>query len=334
MSQELILRKDEDIPAVIDEISIMLAVAETIPEVNKIEAMTAAMIKLGQKAGISLHGKNKLTERYIDVRARRGEMLKQLKSEGRLMDGNPLQRSQGATVALADLDLTKSASSRDQMLADLPKEKRKELSKKADDMSKEFAMSMCLAEVARQRKTEIVDELRKRESLPPTGIYDVIVIDPPWEMEMIEREVRPNQARFNYPVMTEDELCNVSIPAAEDCHLWLWTTHKFLPMALRLLAIWDFKYVCTFVWHKPGGFQPVGLPQYNCEFALYARKGTPIFSSTKDFKVCFEAPRGAHSEKPDYFYDMVLRVTAGQRIDMYSRREIQGFDAWGNEADD
>jgi N6-adenosine-specific RNA methylase IME4 len=195
-----------------------------------------------------------------------------------------------------------------------------------------------LAEARRQvKKAEVVaklEDVSAREAKALAGQYDVIVIDPPWPMEKIERDVTPEQVAFEYPTMQEDELAAMQLPSADDCHVWVWTTHKFLPMCLRLLDVWGLKYVCTFVWHKPGGFQPFGLPQYNCEFAVYARRGTPQFIDTKAFPVCFDAPRGKHSEKPEAFYDVVRRVTAGRRIDIFNRRKIEGFDVWGKEADE
>ncbi len=178
-------------------------------------------------------------------------------------------------------------------------------------------------------KLESVDARAAKEL---EGVFDVVVIDPPWPMEKIERDERPNQTEFDYPTMSEGELAALDLHCADDCHVWLWSTQKFLPMAFRLLGAWGLKYVCTFVWHKPGGFQPIGLPQYNCEFALYARMGTPSFLDTKAFPTCFKAQRGAHSEKPEGFYDVVRRVTAGRRLDMFNRRKIKGFTGWGKEA--
>ena len=196
----------------------------------------------------------------------------------------------------------------------------------------ELAVSKAVQQIKRQQKTEELNSVSALAAKEWAGVYDVVVIDPPWPMEKIERDVAPEQVAFEYPTMTEDELYEIVPPLADDCHVWLWATHKHLPLAMDLLYTWGVKYICTFVWHKSGGFQPFGLPQYNCEFALYGRKGTPFFTDFKDFKVCFDAPRGAHSEKPEYFYDMVRRVTAGRRLDMYNRRAIDGFDGWGKES--
>ena len=230
------------------------------------------------------------------------------------------------TSTLAELGLDKKTSMVAQQLADLPTPVRDAIA------SREITLSAARRE---QKRTDTIDHLTRIDVIDAkviAGTADVIVIDPPWPMVKIERDVRPNQVEFDYPRMSEDELKALTIPASDACHVWLWTTQTFLPLAFQLLQHWNLSYVCTFVWHKPGGFQPLGLPQYNCEFVLYAKKGTPIFVDTKAFPTCFNAPRGAHSEKPDAFYDMVRRVTTGRRIDMFNRRAIDGFEGWGKEA--
>lgn len=196
----------------------------------------------------------------------------------------------------------------------------------------EMTLAEAVREIKRKAVVQRLESVEAKTAKELAGEYDVLVIDPPWPMEKIERDARERQVAFEYPTMQESELTQLRLPMAESCHAWLWTTQKFLPMSLRLLDAWGLKYVCTFVWHKPGGFQPFGLPQYNCEFAIYARKGAPQFIDTKAFFTCFDAPRGKHSEKPEEFYDVVRRVTAGRRIDIFNRRKIEGFDTWGKEA--
>jgi N6-adenosine-specific RNA methylase IME4 len=203
---------------------------------------------------------------------------------------------------------------------------------------------MSLADATREvKRTQLVQSLASVEAIKAkevAGTFDVFVIDPPWPMEKIERDERPNQSEFEYPTMTIDEIKAhvdkiLDQHAEKNAHVFLWTTHRFLPDAFAVLDHCGVAYVCTFVWHKPGGFQPIGLPQYNCEFVLYARVGEPKFIETREFPTCFgpdEAPRTGHSEKPEFFYEMLRRVTGGRRLDMYNRRTITGFDGYGKEA--
>lgn len=168
------------------------------------------------------------------------------------------------------------------------------------------------------------------------GPFGTVVIDPPWEVEKIDRVDRPNQAEFDYPPMSPDQLVvfwqRDLVPRIEpDCHLFMWITNKFLPVGFKVIEQIGFRYVLTMVWHKPGGFQPIDLPQYNCEFIIYARKGAPLFIDTRDFFCCFEARRREHSRKPDEFYDAVRRVTGGSRIDVFSREPREGFAQYGDE---
>jgi N6-adenosine-specific RNA methylase IME4 len=163
-----------------------------------------------------------------------------------------------------------------------------------------------------------------------------VVIDPPWEIAKIDRDVRPNQDAFDYQTMKEAEVVafwkrEIAGHLATDCHVFMWTTQKYLPAAIEMLSEIGLRYVLTMVWHKAGGFQPVGLPQYNCEFIVYSRCGAPQFIDTKDFFTCFEAQRRQHSRKPDEFYDIIRRVTGGSRVDVFSREKRDGFAQYGNE---
>lgn len=267
----------------------------------------------------------------IDSLADMGAFLKnQPKNTGAKGIGKSAIPNGHRTPTLKEQGISLKESAAGQILASIRAKNFKDYAQVRDNKA---SVSKIMRERRRRAVLHRLENIETKTPSEPSGLYDVIVIDPPWPMSQIERECRPNQSRLlQYPTMAIEEIKAIEIPCAADAHLWLWTTNRFLPDALDILKTWGFEYLCCFVWHKPGGFQPFNLPQYNCEFALYARKGKPVFADIKDFSLCFNGQRQGHSAKPDEFYDVVSRVTSGRRIDMFSRRKIQGFDGWGKEA--
>lgn len=177
------------------------------------------------------------------------------------------------------------------------------------------------------------EERKSNKALPfPDGKYRTIVIDPPWPIEKITREVRPNQDNFDYPTMTLEEIQALNIKKIafdEGCHIYLWTTHKFLPFCFEIFKTWGVNYECLLTWVKNVGFTPFSW-MYSTEHILFGRIGNLELLS-KGKRLDFNAKVEGHSRKPDIFYDLVKIVSPKPRIDLFGRRDIEGFNRYGNQ---
>jgi len=183
----------------------------------------------------------------------------------------------------------------------------------------------------RQKREAYLASLKAKDVLLPVGKYSCLVVDPPWEMQKILRDVRPNQVAMDYPTMSLEDLVQFPVPdmAAEDSHLYLWTTHKHLPDALYLAEQWGFHYQCLLTWVKNIGFTPFSW-MYSTEHVLFCTKGDlPLLDIGR--RVDFVGKVREHSRKPDEFYQLVLDVSPGPRVDVFARENHVGFTAWGNE---
>ena len=212
----------------------------------------------------------------------------------------------------------------------------KRLQQDAPDVFEQVkAGTMTLPEAKQERKKRdraAIQELPK--PLLPAGKYRALVIDPPWPMEKIMRDVRPNQVTMDYPTMTIDEIAALPIPDlfdANGCHVYLWTTHRFLPDALRLFDAWGVRYQCMMTWVKNVGFTPYSW-MYSTEHVLFGRIGS-LDLTRKGLRLDFEGKVREHSRKPDIFYDLVQQASPGPRLDMFSREAREGFSQWGNESE-
>jgi N6-adenosine-specific RNA methylase IME4 len=175
----------------------------------------------------------------------------------------------------------------------------------------------------------------------PEGKFATIVCDLPWPLEKIRMEVNSDEPEMDYETWTEEELPQrlrelgrfIDSKAADKCILWFWTTVKFQRAAEDAVEQWGWNQLPSGIWHKTTGMQPVGLPKWNYEVVVIARRGGAEFLTTQDFPLCFNGTSREHSRKPTEFYDRVRRVSPAPRLDMFSRAPIEGFERHGNEID-
>lgn len=207
---------------------------------------------------------------------------------------------------------------------------------KAPDIFESMAAGEVSLENALRATMKREAEAKHAEMLsvpPPTGQYRCIVIDPPWPMQKIERDNHPYQPDIlDYPTMTLEEIAALPVDCLahdDGCHVYLWVTQKYLPEGLRLFDKWGIKYQCLLTWVKPSGFTPYSW-MYNTEHILFGRVGNLPLEQL-GLKLSFDAPVTRHSEKPGVFFDRVLAASPEPRLEMFSRKERDGFTVWGNE---
>jgi N6-adenosine-specific RNA methylase IME4 len=175
--------------------------------------------------------------------------------------------------------------------------------------------------------------------------FRCIVADPPWAMERSKGTLYAGATDtppmktidLDYPVMTVDEIAALPVAgcAADGCHLYLWTTQRFLRAAYDVLDAWGFKQGAVLVWSKP----PKGVcGTWVCsaEFCIFARRGT-LAHKRRHIGTVFNWSRGRHSAKPGAFQDLVETVSPGPYLELFARpwtplfEKRTGWEAWGNE---
>jgi N6-adenosine-specific RNA methylase IME4 len=164
-------------------------------------------------------------------------------------------------------------------------------------------------------------------------LYGVLYIDPPWQYA---EELMGDVARAveeHYPTMSLDEIRALSVPAANDCCLFLWTTVPMLADALTVMNAWGFTYKTTITWVK----DKLGIGYWvrsQCEHLLVGVRGNvPTPARGDQLPAVIGTPRLGHSEKPDVFAEHIERVFPNvPKLEMFARKGRPGWDVWGNEA--
>jgi len=166
----------------------------------------------------------------------------------------------------------------------------------------------------------------------PSGAFELIYADPPWQLGNPSSAFAPEN---HYPTMALEEIKALPVPAADDAVLFLWAVASRLPEALEVMAAWGFEYKTCLAWVKDW----IGLGtwvRHRHELLLLGRKGSYLPPEPEDRPdSVIEAPRGRHSAKPAYAYELIERAyPIASMLELFARVVPRaGWFAWGNEVE-
>jgi len=173
--------------------------------------------------------------------------------------------------------------------------------------------------------------------------FKTIYIDPPWHYKQKlgrgKKAGHTTRGGLPYPTLSFKALTSLPIDklADKDCMLFLWSTNAPIHDALHLIETWGFKYKTMITWAKTH----FGLGYWfrgQTEHLLFAVKGKPRSKFTaphgatgKNWSTLIIAKRGAHSKKPETFYEMIEDISEPPRLELFARKKRAGWYVWGNE---
>lgn len=200
-------------------------------------------------------------------------------------------------------------------------------------------------------------------TIKPVGGYRTILADPPWRYKSPGWKGGADRHYPTLPVEAIKEL-PISLLAAEDAHLWLWTTDTFLEDTFKMIVDWGFEKKATFEWVKLTKkpltkkqkrdyelklvptikYQGVthgiawgnGYYARSCsEFLILATRGKNLVDDkARQVRKVFFAPIGEHSEKPEESYRLIRNYSPGPRLELFARTKRTDFTIWGNEVNE
>jgi N6-adenosine-specific RNA methylase IME4 len=173
--------------------------------------------------------------------------------------------------------------------------------------------------------------------------FGTILIDPPWRFTNRTGKVAPEHRRLcRYPTLSLREIAALPVGdlALPRSHLYLWAPNALLLEALTILKHWGFAYKTNLVWYKvrkDGGPDGRGVGFYFrnvSELLLFGVRGKlrTLHPGRTQVNVIVERKQ-EHSRKPDAVYPIIEACSPGPYLELFARRRVPGWTAWGDQAD-
>lgn len=172
--------------------------------------------------------------------------------------------------------------------------------------------------------------------------YSIIYADPPWSFgtRKLNAGKMGKEVEDHYPVMSDEDILSLPIKSisAEDSVIFMWVVYSKLPLALKVMERWGFKYSTVgFEWlkrtstGKPVCFMGPNVCGGAIELCLMGRRGC-LPRINKNIRRLIDSPRSRHSEKPSETRNRIVDLFGDlPRVELFAREKKEGWDSWGNE---
>lgn len=169
--------------------------------------------------------------------------------------------------------------------------------------------------------------------------FSTIVADPPWNYGTGAIKGSINLEN-HYSTLSVEQICSIDVSsvAADNAHLYLWTTNAFMVEAHAIAESWGFTPKTILTWVKTKKKNPAE-PSMRCgywyrgatEHMLFCVKGRLRLKGKQCRPTAYLSQRLPHSVKPEWSYQLIEEQSFGPYLEMFSRRKRVGWCHWGNE---
>jgi N6-adenosine-specific RNA methylase IME4 len=175
--------------------------------------------------------------------------------------------------------------------------------------------------------------------------FRTILADPPWQFTNRTGKVAPEHRRLSrYETLSMQEIVTLPVDKITEstAHLYLWVPNALLPEGMMVLEAWGFSYKTNLIWHKvrkDGGSDGRGVGFYFrnvTEIILFGVKGKnarTLAPGRRQVNLLATRKR-EHSRKPDEQYEIIEACSPGPRLELFGRGTREGWETWGNQADE
>ena len=168
------------------------------------------------------------------------------------------------------------------------------------------------------------DALIKKQIELTNKLFDVIMMDPPWQLS----SSHPTRGvAIAYETLSDNAIAKLPIDKLQkDGFIFIWTINAKLHFALELMKQWGYRYCDEIVWVKQTVNGKIAKGhgyylQHTKETCLVGIKGNPKFVKEEgNYDIIFSQRRG-QSQKPTEIYERIEKlIPNGHYLELFGRR--------------